>query len=84
MHGFASLVLDGRPGLQTKAQRTEALAAVLDFLIAGLCDRRFGAMRPDGSDRGTSTPHWSLAFIGSGSAHDASTSAPMRVPSHFR
>ena len=39
VHGFASLVLDGRSGLQTKAQRTDALADVLDFVIAGLCDQ---------------------------------------------
>ena len=39
VHGFASLVLDGRTGLQTKAQRTDALAALLDFIITGLCDR---------------------------------------------
>ena len=39
VHGFASLVLDGRSGLQTKAQRADALAAVLDFIITGLCDR---------------------------------------------
>jgi hypothetical protein len=39
VHGFASLVLAGRTGLQTKAQRTEALAAVLDFIIKGLSDR---------------------------------------------
>lgn len=39
VHGFASLVLDGRSGLQTKAQRTDALATLLDFIITGLCDR---------------------------------------------
>jgi AcrR family transcriptional regulator len=51
VHGFASLVLDGRSGLQTKAQRTDALADVLDFIIAGLCDqpsatRQSSARRP--------------------------------------
>ncbi len=38
VHGFASLVLDGRVGLQTKTQRNNALVAMLDFIIAGLCD----------------------------------------------
>ena len=50
VHGFASLVLDGRTGLQTKAQRTEALAAVLDFLITGLCDR-LSPTRPSSARR---------------------------------
>lgn len=50
VHGFASLVLDGRSGLQTKAQRTEALAALLDFIITGLCDRP-SATRPSSARR---------------------------------
>jgi hypothetical protein len=50
VHGFASLVLDGRTGLQTKAQRTDALAAVLDFIITGLCDRP-SATRPPSARR---------------------------------
>lgn len=55
VHGFASLVLDGRTGLQTKAQRTEALAALLDFLIAGLCDRPSLVRHPRGA-RGQKRP----------------------------
>ncbi len=50
VHGFASLVLDGRTGLQTKAQRTDALAALLDFIIAGLCDRP-SSTRPSSARR---------------------------------
>ena len=50
VHGFASLVLDGRSGLQTKAQRTNALAALLDFIIAGLCDRG-SSTRPSSARR---------------------------------
>lgn len=50
VHGFASLVLDGRSGLQTKAQRTDALADVLDFIIAGLCDQP-SASRPSSARR---------------------------------
>ena len=50
VHGFASLVLDGRSGLQTKAQRTDALADVLDFVIAGLCDQP-SASRPSSARR---------------------------------
>lgn len=46
VHGFASLVLDGRSGLQTKAQRTDALAAVLDFIVTGLCDRPSATRAP--------------------------------------
>ncbi|MGE3511316.1 MAG: TetR/AcrR family transcriptional regulator [Vicinamibacterales bacterium] len=51
VHGFALLVLDGRSGLQSKAQRADALADVLDFIIAGLCDqppstRQSSARRP--------------------------------------
>lgn len=61
VHGFASLVLEGRTGLQTKAQRADALAAVLDFIITGLCDRPSVAhppsvrrVRPETGGRGRS------------------------------
>lgn len=50
VHGFASLVLDGRTGLQTKAQRTDALAALLDFIMTGLCDRP-SSTRPSSTRR---------------------------------
>lgn len=38
VHGFASLVIDGRSGLQTKTHRADALVAMLDFIISGLCE----------------------------------------------
>lgn len=40
VHGFASLVVQGVGAFQKKAQRTEALEAILDFATIGLCGRR--------------------------------------------
>ncbi len=39
VHGFAALVIQGVGPVQRKAPRTEALEAVLDFAILGLCGR---------------------------------------------
>lgn len=39
VHGFASLVVQGVGAVQRPAKRTEALEAVLDFALIGLCGR---------------------------------------------
>lgn len=45
VHGFASLAIDGTASLENKRERARALEALLDFIVAGLCDRRPGRPR---------------------------------------
>lgn len=42
VHGFASLAVDGTASLQNKRERAQALEALLDVMVAGLCYQRPG------------------------------------------